>query len=146
MILNLIRQFGGMMSPMWRAYRFLVIAFLPVVFSPAFLTAEDTHQVERVAATPAAPVQHPKRVGGTVSAPTLVYTVDMPGLARMDVELILNFWVDAQGIPSHIRIVQGGDLAQNEKIIEAVRQYRFKPAMENGKPVLVEMNMEVDVD
>jgi protein TonB len=28
--------------------------------------------------------------------------------------------------------------------MEAVRQYRFKPAMENGKPVTVEMNVEVN--
>jgi protein TonB len=31
----------------------------------------------------------------------------------------------------------------DEKALEAVRQYRFKPAMENGKPVAVEMNVEV---
>jgi len=27
--------------------------------------------------------------------------------------------------------------------VEAVKQYRFKPAMEGGKPVTVEMNVEV---
>jgi protein TonB len=32
----------------------------------------------------------------------------------------------------------------DEKAIEAVQQYRFKPAMENGKPVLVELNIEVN--
>jgi protein TonB len=32
----------------------------------------------------------------------------------------------------------------DEKAIEAVRQYRFNPAMEDGKPVLVEMNSEVN--
>jgi protein TonB len=31
----------------------------------------------------------------------------------------------------------------DEKAVEAVKQYRFKPAMENGKPVAVEMNVEV---
>jgi protein TonB len=32
----------------------------------------------------------------------------------------------------------------DEKALEAVRQYKFKPAMENGKPVLVELNVEVN--
>ena len=32
----------------------------------------------------------------------------------------------------------------DEKAVEAVKQYRFKPAMENGKPVLVELNVEVN--
>jgi protein TonB len=31
----------------------------------------------------------------------------------------------------------------DEKALEAVRQYRFRPAMENGKPVAVEMNVDV---
>lgn len=91
-------------------------------------------------------VPHPKRVGGGVSAPTLVHVVNMPGLTHMDAGLIVSLWVDIDGVPSHIRVLQGGDSTQNEKIIAAVRQYRFSPAMENGKPVLVEMNMQLDVD
>jgi protein TonB len=27
--------------------------------------------------------------------------------------------------------------------VEAVKQYRFKPALENGRPVLVELNVDV---
>jgi hypothetical protein len=30
------------------------------------------------------------------------------------------------------------------KVVEAVKQHKFKPAMENGKPVLVELNVEVN--
>jgi TonB family protein len=32
----------------------------------------------------------------------------------------------------------------DEKAIEAVRQYRFKPAMYEGHPVSVEVNIEVN--
>lgn len=127
-------------------YPVLVIAFV-LASVPLQSRAQDaaaTAPAETPAAT--APQPQPKRVGGPVSAPTLVRAVRMPGLSRMESELVLNLWVDAQGVPSHIRILQGGDLAQNEKIIAAVRQYRFKPATENGKPVLVEMNLEVSVD
>ncbi|GAC1421545.1 MAG: hypothetical protein NVSMB62_16590 [Acidobacteriaceae bacterium] len=125
-------------------YPILVIALL-LASVPTHSRAQEA-AAERVDATPPPAQPQPKRVGGAVSAPTLVRAVQMPGLSRMESELVLNLWVDAQGVPSHIRILQGGDLAQNEKIIAAVRQYRFKPATENGKPVLVEMNLEVSVD
>lgn len=133
---------------MWAAYSFRVIAISLFGFSLAspMVLAEDSREVVRVEAIPAPPISHPKRVGGDVTAPTLIHTVDMPGLGRMESGLVLNLWIDADGVPSHIRILQGGDLVQNEKIIAAVRQYRFSPAMEHGKPVLVEMNMEVSVD
>ena len=32
----------------------------------------------------------------------------------------------------------------DEKAVEAVKQYKFKPAMEGGKPVTVELNIEVN--
>jgi TonB family protein len=121
---------------------FLLACTLPTVS----LLGESTGTVVVVEQQAAITYEHPKQVGGAVSAPTLIHAVEMPGLARMSSELVLNLWVDAEGVPSHIRVLQGGDLAQNEKIISAVRQYRFKPAMENGKPVLVEMNLEVSVD
>jgi periplasmic protein TonB len=31
----------------------------------------------------------------------------------------------------------------DERAVAAVKEYRFKPAMENGKPVTVEMNIDV---
>ncbi len=96
--------------------------------------------------SPVAQMPHPKRVGGAVIAPVLIHVVSMPGLAHMDSGLTLKLWVETDGVPSHIRVLQGGDPAQNDKIIAAVSQYRFAPATENGKPVLVEMNLELSVD
>jgi len=71
----------------------------------------------------------------------------MPGLAHVGTELVLNLWVETDGSPSHIRVLQGdSNPEENEKIIAAVKQYRFQPAMENGKPVLVEMDIALSVD
>jgi protein TonB len=39
---------------------------------------------------------------------------------------------------------EGVGLDLDESAAEAVRQYKFKPAMKNGKPVMVELNIEVD--
>jgi protein TonB len=32
----------------------------------------------------------------------------------------------------------------DEKAVEAVQQYKFEPAMRNGEPVAVEVNIEVN--
>jgi protein TonB len=52
-------------------------------------------------------------------------------------------WVDEKGNPSHVRVVHGIGMGLDEKAIEAVRQYKFTPATVNGKPVKVDMYIEV---
>ena len=70
-------------------------------------------------------------------------------------------WVGTDGLPSHVHAVRvvyvdhdghassgpnsaGSGLGFEEKAVEAVTKYKFKPATENGKPVLVELNVEVN--
>jgi protein TonB len=64
--------------------------------------------------------------------------------AKFAGNVLVNLWVDTNGLPSHIRVIRPVGMGLDEKAVEAVRQYRFKPAMENGKPVLVELNIEVN--
>ena len=52
--------------------------------------------------------------------------------------------VDAAGHPQRVRVLRGIGMGLDEKAIEAVRQYRFKPAMEGAKPVPVEVNIDVN--
>lgn len=122
---------------------FLLVATTVAVF--AGIPAQGLDDA-RLAPRPAVATPHPKRVGGTVTAPALIHVVDMHGLKHIDAGVVLSLWVETDGVPSHIRVLQGGDSTQNEMIIAAVQQYRFNPAMENGKPVLVEMNMQLDID
>jgi protein TonB len=56
---------------------------------------------------------------------------------------MVNLWVDEKGIPSHVHVIRAVGMGLDERAVAAVKQYRFKPAMENGKPVTVEMNVEV---
>ena len=91
----------------------------------------------------------PRRIGGGVSAPVLIYSVEPEfseeaRKAKVAGNVLVNLWVDQQGHPSHVRVLRGVGMGLDEKAMEAVRQYRFKPAMENGKPVLVELNVEVN--
>jgi protein TonB len=52
--------------------------------------------------------------------------------------------VDTNGNPAHVRVIRGIGMGLDEKAMEAVRKYKFRPAMENGHPVPVEMNVEVN--
>ncbi len=89
-----------------------------------------------------------RRIGGGVSAPVLVYQVEPTfseeaRKAKVAGNVLVNLWVDDKGNPTHVRVLRGVGMGLDEKAVEAVKQYRFKPALENGKPVTVEMNVEV---
>ena len=64
--------------------------------------------------------------------------------AKVAGNVLVNLYVDQQGRPSHVHVIRGVGMGLDEKAVEAVKQYKFKPAMENGKPVLVELNVEVN--
>ena len=88
------------------------------------------------------------RIGGDVSAPVLIHTVppkypESALKARQGGIVRVNLWVEKNGNPSHVRVVRGLGMDLDESAITAVRQYKFKPAMKNGIPVLVEVNLEV---
>jgi len=89
-----------------------------------------------------------RRVGGDVSAPKLIYSV-APEYARearsanIGGNVLVNLVIDQNGIPTNVRVVRGIGHGLDEKAVEAVRKYRFKPSMEHGQPVPVEINIEV---
>lgn len=91
-------------------------------------------------------VMHP---GGGVSAPKLIYSVDPQfsdeaRRAKYQGICVVSVIVDAQGNPQHIRVVRPLGMGLDEKAVEAVKQYRFKPAMYKGHPVPVEVDIEVN--
>jgi protein TonB len=91
----------------------------------------------------------PRRIGGGVSAPILIFSVEPEfseeaRKAKVAGNVLVNLWVDTEGRPSHVHVIRGVGMGLDEKARDAVMQYRFKPALENGKPVLVELNVEVN--
>jgi protein TonB len=90
-----------------------------------------------------------KRIGGGVSRPELLFQVDPEfseeaRKAKFMGTVLVDLIVDTQGRPQNVHVVRGVGMGLDEKAVEAVRQYKFKPAMESGKPVPVEMNVEVN--
>ncbi len=90
----------------------------------------------------------PFHVGGSVRAPALVYQPDPEfseeaRKAKFSGNVEVYLWVDEQGNPSHVKVVRGVGMGLDEKALEAVRQYKFKPATQNGKAVKVDLYVEV---
>jgi len=57
---------------------------------------------------------------------------------------VVSIIVDARGYPRNPRVVQSLGMGLDEKALEAVAGYRFKPAMKDGRPVAVTMNVAVN--
>lgn len=88
-------------------------------------------------------------IGGSVLAPK-VLSAPEPEFseearkAKFSGDVQVYLIVDEQGNPSHVKVVRGVGMGLDEKAIEAVRQYKFKPAMQNGKPVKVDLYINVN--
>jgi TonB family protein len=64
--------------------------------------------------------------------------------AKQGGSCIISFLVDEHGMPQDFLVVQGLGYGLTEKALEAVRQYRFKPAMKDGQPVRTTLSVAID--
>jgi TonB family protein len=81
-------------------------------------------------------------------APLLLYKVDpdyseQARLARYNGTVLLRLVIDEKGDPRDIRVLRSLGLGLDEKAIEAVRHWRFRPGLKDGKAVAVDANIEV---
>jgi TonB family protein len=82
-----------------------------------------------------------------VTAPTLVYAPDpeFPKSAKQDGGVcIVGLIVDTQGHPQQVHVVRSLGLDFDREAVRTVQRYKFKPAMRDGKPVAVSVNIEVN--
>jgi TonB family protein len=91
-----------------------------------------------------------ERVGGRISAPVPINSVeaefsDEARRAKYQGVVLVAVIVDTMGNPQNPRVVRSLGMGLDEKAIEAVHKYRFRPALRDHKtPVAVEINVEVD--
>jgi periplasmic protein TonB len=88
------------------------------------------------------------KVGGGISAPQAVSTPDPEYTeearnAKTQGTCILWLIVDDQGRPRDIRVIRGLGMGLDMKAIEAVKQWKFQPALKDGHPVNVQISVEV---
>jgi periplasmic protein TonB len=87
-------------------------------------------------------------VGGGVSAPKLIFQPDPEyseeaRKAKFQGTCVLWVVVGPDGKPRDIKVARTLGLGLDEKAIEAVKSWRFEPAMKDNKPVAVSINVEV---
>jgi TonB family protein len=90
-----------------------------------------------------------RKIGGGVTEPELIYKVDPEfsaeaKKAKFKGIVLVNLIVDAKGKPQDVHVLRGVGMGLDEKAIKAVKQYKFKPALLGGKPVPVELNVEIN--
>jgi TonB family protein len=101
---------------------------------------------ETVSAPDASGVYH---VGSGVLPPRLIYAKDPKFTpearqAKYGGIATVSLIVDARGNPQNLHIIRHLKMGLDEEALEAVSQYKFKPATLQGKPVPVEVNIEVN--
>jgi len=89
------------------------------------------------------------KVGGGVSAPSIIHKVDPQyseeaRKARYQGTVILEAIVQKDGSVQIVRVVRSLGFGLDEKAIEALRQWKFSPAKQNGIAVPVALNIEVN--
>ena len=91
-------------------------------------------------------IYHPGINGVTI--PRVIYSVtpefsDEARDKHYQGSVLVSLIIGADGLPKNPRVVRALGMGLDEKAIEAVKQYRFKPAEKDGTPVAVQMNVEV---
>jgi protein TonB len=87
-------------------------------------------------------------VGGSVTAPIPIYKPEPPyseeaRKAKYQGTVVLWIIVDTVGNVTDARVVKPLGLGLDEKALETVRTWKFKPALRNGSPVPVRVLVEV---
>ncbi|HWG18609.1 MAG TPA: TonB family protein [Acidobacteriaceae bacterium] len=97
------------------------------------------------------------KIGAGVIPPAVLYEID-PEFSdeakarvkeagkdsKFEGTVLVQLIVNDDGRPENVHVVRGVGMGLDEKAVEAVRQYRFRPAMENGNPVPVLLNVQVN--
>lgn len=88
------------------------------------------------------------KVGGGIAAPQALSTPDPEyteeaRTAKTQGTCVLWLIVDQQGHPRDIKVVRGLGHGLDAKAVDAVKQWRFQPAVKDGQPVNVQISVEV---
>ena len=89
------------------------------------------------------------RIGGGVSAPIPIFKPEPEyseeaRKAKFQGTVVLMIVVDEHGNARDLKVIRPLGLGLDQKAIEAVEKWRFKPGMKDGKPVPVQATVEVN--
>jgi TonB family protein len=110
----------------------------------AAIAAYSTQSEKKDAAEPAEQVYE---IGPGVSAPRILKKVNpvYPGRGvRVEGTVTIGLVVSSRGMPSDPRVVKGLEKEVDQSAIDAVKQWRFAPAVKDSKPVAVKVLLEIE--
>ncbi len=115
---------------------------------PSSATSEATNPPSPVPLPLALP-KNLYRIGGKVSPPALIHKTEPTYTkaaqhAKIEGRVILSAEVHPDGKAHNFQIVQNLDPGLDQKAIEAVTQWRFRPGMRDGNPVAVLATFEIN--
>jgi TonB family protein len=89
------------------------------------------------------------KIGGGVSAPSVLYKVEPEyseeaRKAKFQGTVVLFIVVDEKGNPRDLKVVRPLGLGLDQKAIEAVEKWKFRPGMKDGHAVPVQATIEVN--
>lgn len=99
---------------------------------------------------PVEPVPSPiYPVGGKVSAPVPIHKVEpqyteTARQAHIEGVVVLSIVIGPDGVPGNVRVVRPLGYGLDEKAIEAITQWRFRPGQKDGNPVAVPATVEMN--
>jgi TonB family protein len=131
------------MPSYWKTYA--AKNFMPTDTTTTTATSTASDPVQQSSA----PDAKPRRIGGGVKPPKLLHSKEPefnePARAlKYSGIVLINLWLYPDGTVSHLSLVRALGLGLDERALAAVQKYVFSPATMNDKPVLVELNVEVN--
>jgi len=91
----------------------------------------------------------PIMVGGEVKAPEKILSpqpqyTEIARKARIQGVVIVQAIIDKQGNVTNVKVLKGLPMGLEEAAVDAIKQWQFKPATLNGRPVTVYYNLTVN--
>jgi TonB family protein len=127
-----------------------IVAFQLTINGHSMSSGEATSegQTLKVSLSPAPP-PGVHRIGGGVSSPTLIYKVEPEYTeearqAKLQGTVLVYAQIGPDGKFINMKVLHGLGLGLDEKALECVAQWQFKPGMKDGQPVTVEAQIEVN--
>ena len=89
------------------------------------------------------------KIGGGVSSPVPIFKPEPEyseeaRKAKFQGAVLLSIVIQADGSTSNIRVIRPLGLGLDDKAIEAVAKWKFRPSTKEGRPVAVTANVEVN--
>ena len=80
-----------------------------------------------------------------ISVPTVsVSATDFPTHDLAAEHMVVSFRVDEKGLPQNIHLLKSVNQSVDQRVLDAVRQYRFEPGTLDDQNVAVDVNLVVN--